>query len=119
MGEVITLVSGRPIVLHVAWFAAVLRFSRSVVESRPTWELARLEAEHRLRAQIKALMDKTGYVPVGDIQIEVTEDVAHWDTELRMRQRGMESDNPIWISIRDAVSEDQAWLRSEGQVDVD
>jgi hypothetical protein len=112
VGEVIVLASGRTVVLHVAWFGAAVMLSRAMAESRPTWELARLEAEHQMRARIKDSMRNTGYVPVGEEQVEVVEDIETWMTHYRMRQRGMEDDNPVWISIREAVSEDQDWLRS-------
>lgn len=102
---------GSTMVLRVRWFGAAYSVSRHVMEDRAAWSESRLVVEHKMRLTITEHMRKTGYVPVGEADIEQVEDIEHWVTQWRMRQRGMESDSPVWISVRQALAEDQEWIR--------
>lgn len=108
--------TGSTLVLRVRWFVASYAISRHLMEDRASWTEGRLVVEHKMRLTISEHMRAVGYVPIGEAEIQQVEDVAEWTTTWRMRQRAMESDSPVWISIREAFAEDQEWLR-ERRVD--
>lgn len=93
----------RTVVLRSARLGASATLARSGLDQ---------EMVHRtwlaLREDIEARMRKAGYVPIEAAHTELVEDV---DTvTCRMEQLVRESEDPTWISVRQAVAEDQADL---------
>lgn len=102
--------SGPPVTVECRWFAARTMVSRDLAENLAVWSEAQLVARSKMQRAIQLTMRQSGYVPVGEAEVEQIEDLSLWVVEWRLKQRGMEDQSAVWVAIRQALDEDQAWF---------
>jgi hypothetical protein len=109
MREVVMHDPDQPVrVLPVHRIGATVAASSRHLEADPT--SAGVLVEEELRHLLDRELVRGGWVQVGDVEVEQSEDWLRDVTQYRAVMLVIEDDSPTWRSVRAAIAEDQAWM---------
>jgi hypothetical protein len=102
--------------VRAGWFVSTTTVDRRLTETAfERGEAQRITADV-MRASIERDMARCGFVPMGPVEVEQTEDRLRDCTVYRMRQRGIEDTAPVWQAVRAALAADQEWIAEQQRI---